>query len=85
VRRLLAGLAAASLALTAAAALPPPQRGAAKADAKEQPVGAAARAKHGPEPLARPPADAGGAEDPAPIAAPSAGQGKDANAPHSPQ
>jgi hypothetical protein len=33
---------------------------------RQQPVGAAARARHGPEPLAAPPADVGMAEDPAP-------------------
>ena len=33
-------------------------------------VGAAARAKHGPDPMAKPPADVGAAEDPAPIATP---------------
>jgi len=35
-------------------------------DKPAQPVGAAARQKNGPEPLAVPPADAGSAEDPAP-------------------
>jgi hypothetical protein len=36
-------------------------------DKPAQPVGAAARQKHGPEPLAKPPADVGSAEDPAPV------------------
>lgn len=36
-------------------------------DKPAQPVGAAARQKHGPEPLANPPADVGSAEDPAPV------------------
>ncbi|WP_454884061.1 hypothetical protein [Sphingomonas oryzagri] len=36
-------------------------------DKTAQPVGAAARQKHGPEPLAKPPADVGSAEDPAPV------------------
>ncbi len=39
-------------------------------DKPAEAVGAAARAKHGPEPLARPPQDAGAAEDPAPITLP---------------
>jgi hypothetical protein len=39
-------------------------------DDKEVPIGAAARAKHGPEPLAFPPADVGSAEDPAPVTPP---------------
>ncbi|HEY0315842.1 MAG TPA: hypothetical protein VGC28_06195 [Sphingomonas sp.] len=38
-------------------------------DKPAQPVGAAARAKNGPEPLAMPPADVGSAEDPAPVPA----------------
>ncbi len=33
-------------------------------------VGAAARHKHGPDPMARPPEDVGAAEDPAPIGNP---------------
>lgn len=47
-------------------------------DKPAQPVGAAARAKHGPDPMARPPEDVGSAEDPAPIAmpAPAAAQPK---------
>lgn len=40
----------------------------APADDKEQPFGAAARKKHGPDPMAVPPADAGSAEDPPAIA-----------------
>jgi hypothetical protein len=36
-------------------------------DKPAEPVGAAARQKHGPEPLAKPPADVGAAEDPAPV------------------
>jgi hypothetical protein len=36
-------------------------------DKPAQPVGAAARAKNGPEPLAKPPEDVGSAEDPAPV------------------
>ncbi len=43
-------------------------------DKPAEPVGAAARAKHGPEPLAKPPQDAGSAEDPAPIILPSQAQ-----------
>ncbi|WP_419825850.1 hypothetical protein [Sphingomonas sp.] len=35
-----------------------------RGDQAEPPVGHAARARHGAEPLARPPEDAGGAEDP---------------------
>lgn len=34
---------------------------------KPQPVGAAARAKHGPDPMAAPPSDVGMAEDPEPV------------------
>jgi hypothetical protein len=49
------------------AAAPAPKVKLAPADDKAaQPVGAAARQKNGPEPLAVPPADAGSAEDPAP-------------------
>lgn len=49
------------------AAAPAPKVSLAPADDKPaQPVGAAARQKNGPEPLAVPPADAGSAEDPAP-------------------
>jgi hypothetical protein len=36
-------------------------------DKPAQPVGAAARQKNGPEPLAKPPEDVGSAEDPAPV------------------
>lgn len=36
-------------------------------DKPAQPVGAAARQKNGPEPLATPPEDVGSAEDPAPV------------------
>jgi hypothetical protein len=36
-------------------------------DKPTQPVGAAARAKNGPEALAKPPEDVGSAEDPAPV------------------
>jgi hypothetical protein len=63
---------AALLLATGAVAAPDgqaPGKGAAKAGRdgdKQQPVGAAARAKHGPEPLAAPPADVGLAEDPEP-------------------
>jgi hypothetical protein len=39
-------------------------------DKPAQPIGAAARAKHGPEPLAKPAEDVGSAEDPAPITMP---------------
>ena len=39
-------------------------------DKPAQPIGAQARAKHGPEPLAKPAEDIGSAEDPAPIATP---------------
>ncbi len=40
-------------------------------DKAPQPVGAAARAKHGPDPMTRPPADVGSAEDPvAPVSPP---------------
>ncbi len=35
-------------------------------------VGAAARAKHGPDPMTKPPEEVGSAEDPAPIAVPPA-------------
>jgi hypothetical protein len=49
------------------AAAPAPKVQLAPADDKPaQPVGAAARQKNGPEPLAVPPADVGSAEDPAP-------------------
>jgi hypothetical protein len=52
--------------LIAAAPLPRPQLAPAD-DKPAQPVGAAARQKHGPEPLAKPPQDVGSAEDPAPV------------------
>jgi hypothetical protein len=39
-------------------------------DKPAQPVGAAARAKNGPDPMTKPPVDVGSAEDPAPGAAP---------------
>jgi hypothetical protein len=42
----------------------------APADDKPTLVGAAARAKNGPDPMAKPPEDVGSAEDPAPGAAP---------------
>ena len=41
-------------------------------DKPAQPVGAAARAKNGPDPMTKPPEDIGSADDPAPIATPSA-------------
>ena len=60
----LLALAAGALLMAAA---PAPKVNLAPADDKPaQPVGAAARQKNGPEPLAAPPADAGSAEDPAP-------------------
>ncbi len=40
---------------------------------KQQPIGAAARAKHGPDPMAKPPEDVGAAEDPVtPVGQPAA-------------
>jgi len=59
---------AAGVALVAAA----PVRLAPADDKPAQPVGAAARHKHGPDPMTKPPEDVGAAEDPAPIAAPPA-------------
>jgi hypothetical protein len=53
-------------ALLATGALAAPGARAGRDGDKQQPVGAAARAKHGPEPLAAPPSDVGMAEDPAP-------------------
>ncbi|MBA2935852.1 hypothetical protein HZF05_17365 [Sphingomonas sp. CGMCC 1.13654] len=62
--RVVLGLVAGGLLIAAA---PAPKVQLAPADDKPaQPVGAAARQKNGPEPLAVPPADAGSAEDPAP-------------------
>ena len=62
--RALLALAAGALLMAAA---PAPKVNLAPADDKPaQPVGAAARQKNGPEPLAVPPADAGSSEDPAP-------------------
>jgi hypothetical protein len=64
--RALIALAAGGLLLAAA---PPAKVKPAPADDKPaQPGGAAARQKHGPEPLARPADDIGMAEDPAPPA-----------------
>ena len=57
---------AAGVALVAAA----PVKLAPADDKPAQPVGAAARHKHGPDPMAKPPADVGSAEDPASIATP---------------
>jgi hypothetical protein len=63
----LLALAAGSLLIAAA----PQKITPAPADDKPaQPIGAAARAKHGPEPLAKPAEDIGSAEDPAPITMP---------------
>jgi len=63
-RRIMMALVAGGLLVAAA----PPKVPLAPADDKPaQPVGAAARAKNGPEPLAMPPADVGSAEDPAPV------------------
>ena len=57
---------AAGAALVAAA----PVKLAPADDRPAQPVGAAARAAHGPDPMTTPPVDVGSAEDPAPIATP---------------
>jgi hypothetical protein len=61
--RMILAIAAGGLLIAAA----PPVKLAPADDKPAQPVGAAARAKHGPEPLAKPPADVGSAEDPAPV------------------
>ncbi|WBO23486.1 hypothetical protein [Sphingomonas abietis] len=71
--KMVMALAAAALLIAAA----PMKITPAPADDKPaQPVGAAARAKHGPEPLAKPADDIGAAEDPAPIASPPPAQPK---------
>jgi hypothetical protein len=59
----------AAITLAAALILAGCQTSAGRGGDAPAPIGAAARAKHGPEPVAKPPEDVGSAEDPAPMPA----------------